>query len=346
MKIPEDLRWKDTGRTLGAGGQAAVREVLDSTSSSEQPSAMKILSSGKPRQAYERFYREIEAIKSLDHPLIIKILDHSEPDAAFHYYVMESFEGAQPLRRVIESSANPYYGDAARSLDLVEQILEVLTACEKHSPRIVHRDLKPGNILLLRDGSIRIIDFGICQIEGDTPITMDDEGVGTANYMSPECESGAQGEPTVASDLYSVGKILWSVISGKRAFARENPVFATKSMPDIFPDSPETWHLHHIFEKTIRKSPTDRARSAEACCELLHLVRSLINNGNPPLELIWERCPLCGIGTLHDFDGSHMVFGNPMPKEIGAAQCSYCGSCFAVNFKKVRKQLADMKTLD
>jgi len=345
MKIPNDLRWKATGNTFGAGGQAAVHEVYDSTAESGERFAMKVLSSSKSMQAYERFYREIEAIRALDHPSIVKIVDCSEPDADFHFYVMERFEGAQTLGRMLDSAQTPFRGEALRSLDLIELLLESLVACSEHAPPIVHRDLKPGNILILPDDSIKIIDFGICQIEGDTPITLDDEGVGSANYMAPECESGALGSPSGASDLYSVGKILWAVITGKRAFARESPAFTEKSMSEIFPAKPETWHLFHVFEKTIRRDPSDRAIGAGQCLEIVKEVRRLVADGYPPLEL-QPICPACGYGRLEQFEGSHMVFGNPPPRGIMAVQCSYCGFCFAVNAQKIRDELARRKTLE
>ncbi len=346
MKIPSDVKWKTTGRTIGAGGQSQIYEVIDSTADPKHRYAMKVLAPNKPKQAYERFYREIEAIKNLDHPGIIKIVDHSLASADFHFYVMELIENAQTLDKVIESSQNPYYGNALRSLDLIIRILEVLIACESHDPRIVHRDLKPSNVLVLPDSSLRIIDFGICQIEGSSTITMIDEGVGSPNYMSPECESGAEGTSTIASDLYSVGKILWSAITGMRAFARENPVFDAKSMVTIFPDNPETWHLFHIFKSTIRKKPEDRLQTAGGCLLLANRVRDLIAKGYPPLELIKETCPICGVGKLSDFEGSHMVFGNPNPCGIRSFQCNYCGFCFAVNTAFANLEIDQRKRLE
>ena len=200
------LRWKATGRTLGAGGQGQVHEVTDPATDGGKPFAMKILSTGKPEQAYARFYREIEALKALDHPGILKIVDHSEVGAKFHFYVMHLIPEACPLADVIFSPSNPFFKNPVKCLDLLDRILDVLVACESNTPRILHRDLKPANILLLPDDSVRIIDFGICQIEGATTITLVDEGVGAQNYMAPECESGAEGQAGPYSDLYSVGR--------------------------------------------------------------------------------------------------------------------------------------------
>lgn len=346
MKIPANLRWKATGRTLGAGGQGQVHEVVDPATDGGKPFAMKILSGGKPEQAYARFYREIDALKALDHPGILKIVDHSHPGEAFHFYVMQLIPDARPLGDVIFSTSNPFYRNPVKCLDLADRILDVLVACESSRPPILHRDLKPGNILLLPDDSVRIIDFGICQIEGATTITLVDEGVGAQNYMAPECESGAEGQAGPYSDLYSVGKILWSSITGMRAFARESPVFNGKSMPELFPDDPATWHLFHVFKNTIRKNPAERRQTAATCRSLVRRIRELIVAGYPPLELMKQSCPLCSVGTFDSFQGSHMVFGNPNPDGIYAFQCSYCHTCFAIDIKKRNQELEQRRHLE
>lgn len=208
MKIPQNLKWKATGRTLGAGGQATVVEVVDESLPDGSRYALKGLSNDKPQQAYDRFYREIEAIKKVDHPFIVKIIDHSNVGDSFHYYVMELVEGAVSLRRLLESGTSPFTGDALKSLRLFHKVLEVIEVC--WSNKIVHRDLSPANILVVPDDSIRVIDFGICQIVDGESLTLIDEGVGTVNYMSPECEAGAEGDVSWKSDIYSAGKILCS----------------------------------------------------------------------------------------------------------------------------------------
>jgi serine/threonine protein kinase len=299
-----------------------------------------------PEQAYARFYREIEALKTLDHPCILKIVDHSEVGAKFHFYVMHLIPGARPLADVIFSPPNPFSKNPVKCLDLLDRILDVLMACGSNTPQILHRDLKPANILLLPDDSVRIIDFGICQIEGATTITLVDEGVGAQNYMAPECESGAEGQAGPYSDLYSVGKILWSSITGMRAFARESSVFNGKSMPELFPDDPATWHLFHVFKNTIRRNPADRMQTAATCRFLVRRLRELVVAGYPPLELIKQSCPICGVGTFDSFQGSHIVFGNPNPEGIYAFQCSYCHTCFAIDTKKRNQELKERKHLE
>lgn len=111
MKIPSSLKWKSTGQTLGQGGQASVVKVTDETGEISGTFALKGLSKGKPKQAYERFAREIETIKQLHHSSIIQIIDHSNPTDEFQFYVMEFAEGATSLKHLLNSSQNPYYAN-------------------------------------------------------------------------------------------------------------------------------------------------------------------------------------------------------------------------------------------
>ncbi|HEY3277833.1 MAG TPA: serine/threonine-protein kinase [Syntrophorhabdaceae bacterium] len=346
MKIPKSFRWQPTGKTLGAGGQAQVQEVEDSLGEYSGTYALKALGKEKPPQAYERFYREITAIKVLKHPYVVRVVDSSSPSDEFQYYVMEFVDGARPLQSILGSSSNPFFSNPVAAIDLFEKLAQAILACERSDPKIVHRDLSPSNVLLVPDGSIRVIDFGICQIEGDSTVTLADEGVGTINYMAPECESGAAGNIGTHSDLYSAGKILWSAVTSQRAFAREKPAFTTKSMAKIFPENPDTFHLYHIFARTIRHDPSTRWHSAQDAISECSAVRRLILHGYPPLEQIFDYCPICGIGTLKDFSGSHMVFGNPNPSGIYAKQCDYCGMCMAINGNRFRENMKERESLE
>ena len=238
MKIPIDLRWKATGRTLGQGGQATVVEVQDSRDEHPGNYALKGLASGKPAKAYERFVREIDALRSITHPGIIRVVDHSVPDCDFHFYVMELLEGVHPLKKLLGTPHNPYFGDVLASLSLFIDLLSAIEACEKAG--IVHRDLSPSNTLILPNKSPKLIDFGICRVQDAETITLTDEGVGTQNYMAPECESGAtNGKITSQAGYLLSGQDLWSAITNQQAFAREAPVFGHKSLKALFPEIPQ-----------------------------------------------------------------------------------------------------------
>lgn len=346
MKFPKDFKWKQTGETLGGGGQAQVYLVFDKNNENSDQYALKALRRKGPGQAYERFYREIEAIKRLKHPNIIKVIDHSDPDSEFHYYVMEYIEGAKSLLQIMNTPNSPFFKNPRDSLGLFYQICDAILECESLNPPIIHRDLSPSNILVSPDLSIKIIDFGGCQIEDGKHITLEDEGVGSINYMAPECESGSKERISVGADLYSAGKIIWSAVTGKLVFSREKAAFTSHSMSTIFPNNPSCWHLIHIFRKTIRHDWRKRWGSAQYAKSASLMVIKLIEDGYPPLEDIFNKCPVCGVGELDDFEGSHMVFGNQNPRGISAVRCSYCGICLARDFQKRKDNLKHWLNLE
>ena len=254
MRIPEQVAWQSTGITLGRGGQGEVQLVRHRDQPEGPKYALKILRNTSSSQARQRFRREIEVVKRLKAPAIVQVFDYSDEEDDFQYYVMEHHEGAKTLASIIFSEDNPYHRDINRSLDLFESIVSAIGVCEASSPQIVHRDINPQNILILPDKTIRLIDFGVCQINQGTLITLVDENVGARNYTSPECEAGNDESIGVRSDIYSAAKVLWAAITSRQAFAREEPAFRDRSMEAIFPELPETWHLAHIFKFTIRRT--------------------------------------------------------------------------------------------
>lgn len=342
MGIPNDIRWKTTGRTIGSGGQASVYEVTDGTGVVEGKYALKAIASGKPAKAYERFARELDSMKKLNHPGIVKIIDHAEPGASFKFYVMELHDGAESLKKVL-SGYNHFKNSPRLAVRLFIDLVEAIAHCWQN--KIVHRDLSPGNVLILKGGGIKLIDFGICQTEGNETITLQDEGVGTQNYMAPETESGSDGQISWKSDVYSAGKILWSAVTGQFAFSRESAAYNAKSMQKMFPDSPLTWHLHHLFEKTIRHDPEKRFAEPEEALGAARKVLFLVMAGYPPFELLRETCPTCGWGKLGSFEQSHMVFGNPNPRGVRAVKCDYCGFCFAQDFTGYNERMNQRASL-
>ncbi|KIX15028.1 serine/threonine-protein kinase [Dethiosulfatarculus sandiegensis] len=340
----EDPKWK-LGNRLGEGGQSHVYLATEKGKENSGSYALKKLKNTASDQAYARFYNEIDAVKQLDDPNIIKIVDYSEPDSAEHYYVMEYIEGAQSLDKVIFSDQNPYYKNALKALDLFEQICLALEACAHAGTPVVHRDICPQNILFLKDEKIKLIDFGLCQMENNNLITLVDEGVGTANYMAPECESGSVGYITARADLYSAAKVMWSAITGERAFARESPVFRHNSMNLKCNDEPATWHLCHLFEKTIRNDPNNRWGSAQEALSAIKKVRRIVRNGYLPLEEQSFTCPSCGFGDLEPFPGGPLLSGIK-PPNIQAKRCPYCGICLVFDSEIISKNLESKRNLD
>lgn len=349
MRIPSSLRWKFK-ENLGSGAQAHVALVTDSSNEFAGNFALKGLASGKPLKAYQRFTREIDAIKKLNHANIVKIVDHSNPDDEFQFYVMEYLPGARSLKKLLDSDTNPFHRNPVNSLNLFCQLSSAIEAWR--GERIVHRDLSPANVLISEDLNVKVIDFGICQTEGEHTITLIDEGVGSRNYTAPECEAGAGGDATIAADFYSAGKLLWTAITNEYAFAREAPAFKYKSMSAMFPNDPQTWHLQHIFEKTIRQSIADRFSNGEVACDFAKRVLRLVTSGFSPLLYLQSlvNCPLCGWGTLSPAEECKEAIGNRDPiygkRTIEYVRCDYCGLCMAMDSSVFQKRLTEMDGLN
>jgi len=299
-----------------------------------------MLKKGASATAYERFFREIEVVKNMNHPSIIKIIDHSRPEDSLHYYVMEYIPGAKSLKRYMDLAENPFKEKPLQAVGLFIRIVEVIKYCKGHG--IQHRHLSPANILIVTSESIKVIDFGLCHVADGTTITLTNEAVGTPDYMAPECEAGAEGQVDWRSDFYSAGKILWSAVTGSLAFSRDPPVFDHKSMVTLFPYRPDIWHLQSIFEKTIRRDASKRWQAPDAALQHARTLQFLISSGYPPLELIKNRCPVCGQGILGEFRHT-VVFANvvqpPGGDDYDRLTGGYCGFCLARNRRIMNQSL-------
>src|SRR6185436_20068238 len=203
-------RWRVV-RELGQGGQALVHLVEDEHSELKGQYALKRLRGDGSPKALQRFHREVAALKNVVHPGIVRLVDHSNLDDKSPFYVMEYIPESRPLSKLLGTDSNPFCRAPVRALNFALDILEALNSC--HQKSIIHRDLSPSNVLLVPgDPRPRLIDFGLCQFEDGSRITLSDEGVGTQNYMAPECEVGAEGTVGAPADIYSVGKLLWAAL--------------------------------------------------------------------------------------------------------------------------------------
>ena len=244
---------------IGVGGMADVYKAVDVMEDREV--AVKIL---KPEFAENeefgrRFRNESKAIAVLSHPNIVKIYDVGFSDE-IQYIVMEYIDGIT-LKEFIEQQGVLKWKDA---LHFVTQILRALQ--HAHDKGIVHRDIKPQNIMLFTDGTIKVMDFGIARFSRIDGKTLSDKTIGSVHYISPE---QARGDITdERSDIYSVGAMLYEMLTGHKPFDGENPVaIALKHMQDdlvmpreIMPSIPEA--LEEIVIHAMEKEPTARYQSA------------------------------------------------------------------------------------
>jgi serine/threonine protein kinase len=209
-------RWELDG-SLGAGGQGDVFRAFDITlGSAREPVALKRL---KNRNRADRFIREIEAIRSVEHPHVIKLLDHSplgEIESSESLYLVMPIAAGGDL----SNRAAVYKNSLDSTLIVAQQLALALAAA--HNANVIHRDVKPQNILFRDEGNHAILtDFGICYTHEEERITPLDEAVGPRVFMAPEMEGGRVIDVRPAADIYSLGKVIFYMISGGFSLPRE-----------------------------------------------------------------------------------------------------------------------------
>lgn len=246
-------------KILGIGGMAVVFEATDSVM--HRTVAIKMLKdeiAGNPG-AVRRFINESKAVSMLSHPNIVAIYDVSVKEN-LKYIVMEKVEGITLKRYMMQKGALP----VKEALLYCRQILAALE--HAHSKGITHRDIKPQNVMLLKNGVIKVTDFGIAKLPNAETLTAADKAIGTVFYISPEQASGKKIDQR--SDLYSLGVMLYEMVTGELPFNADTPVSVALMQVNSEPRHPrELLHsipvgLEQIILKAMQKLPEKRFQSA------------------------------------------------------------------------------------
>src|SRR5580765_6182045 len=240
-------------RKLGMGGMANVYLAEDEVLGRRV--AIKILNDrhAGDDQFVERFRREAKNAASLSHPNIVSIYDRGEAEGTY-YIAMEYLDGRSLKELIVARGPAPIH----LAVDYARQILAALRFAHRHG--IVHRDIKPHNVLVDGEGRLKVTDFGIARA-GPSQMTEVGSIMGTAQYLSPEQARGAP--VTAASDLYSVGVVLYEMLTGKTPFTGETPIeIAMKHLNEtpkppskIRPEIPED--LDAVVLRALSKNPED-----------------------------------------------------------------------------------------
>ena len=196
------------GKQLGRGGMGTV---FAATTEEGEPAAVKVLAVGLSRdEAFRgRFEAEIETLRLLRHPHIVRLLGFGEDNGVL-YYAMELVEGAS-LEETIRSGKQLSW---ERTCRLCVQMCSALK--HAHDRGVIHRDIKPANLLLTNDGNLKLADFGIAKLFGASSMTSAGGAIGTAEYMAPE---QADGRPVShRADLYSLGAVMYAMLAGRPPF--------------------------------------------------------------------------------------------------------------------------------
>lgn len=245
---------------IGVGGMANVYRAEDLRT--QRTVAVKILREEFLQNAelVRRFKNESKAISILNHPNIVKVYDVSVTDR-LNYIVMEYIDGIT-LKEYMKQRGGPLTWK-----EVVHFTQQILSALEHaHSQGVVHRDVKPQNIMLLANGSLKMMDFGIARFSREQSVTESDKAIGSVHYISPEQASGAA--TTQTTDLYSVGVIMYEMLTGRLPFDGEDAVkvamrHITDKPPALHELAPEVpMALVQITEKAMAKNPANRYQSA------------------------------------------------------------------------------------
>jgi Protein kinase domain len=252
-------------REIARGGMGVVFQARQI--SLNRPVALKMILAGQLANEADvrRFYTEAEAAGSLDHPGIVPIFEVGQHEGQ-HYFSMGFIEGQSLGQRL---AARPL-----GSREAAELFLKVSQAVDfAHRRGVIHRDIKPANILLDRDGSPRVTDFGLAKrLEGDSGLTGSGQIMGTPSYMAPE-QAAASKQLTTAVDVYSVGATLYEALTGRPPFRGRSPLETLKEVLERQPPAPRSLvpgvdrGLELICLRCLEKDPARRYSTASALAD-------------------------------------------------------------------------------
>ncbi len=247
---------------IGTGGMAVVYKAR--CHRLNRLVAVKVLKSDLAQDAEfrRRFHDESQAVAMLSHPNIVAVYDVSHSDD-LDYIVMELIDGIT-LKQYMQKKGAPL--NWREALHFITQIVRALS--HAHSRGIIHRDIKPHNIMVLRDGSVKVSDFGIARITSAHQSTLTQEALGSVHYISPEQARGSHID--ARSDIYSAGVVLYEMVTGRLPFEGDSPVAVAIQHINSIPLSPRELNadipeaLEEITMKAMAPNADERYLNADA----------------------------------------------------------------------------------
>src|SRR3954447_8681009 len=248
-------------RHVARGGMAEVYLAHDRLL--DRPVALKVLfpELSVDRSFVERFRREAQAAANLSHPNIVSVYDWGEEENTY-FIVMEYVDG-RPLSTLLRSEGTLLPDRAA---GICAEVAGALGFAHRNG--VIHRDVKPGNVLLTNDGQVKVTDFGIARAaNAEENLTQTGAVMGTATYFSPEQAQGTTVDPR--SDIYSLGVVLYELVTGRPPFSGDNPVTIAYKHVREDPAAPRSRNpaipvaFENIILQAMAKEPADRYQTAE-----------------------------------------------------------------------------------
>ena len=282
-------------RAVGEGGMANVYLALDTILNRKV--AVKILRGdlAEDEKFVRRFQREAISASSLNDPNIVEVYDVGE-DNGKYFIVMEYVEG-KTLKQLIKKRGSLTLPEV---IDIMLQLTSAVA--HAHESYIIHRDIKPQNVIILEDGRVKIMDFGIAVALNAGELTQTNSVMGTVYYIPPEQANG--GKADIKSDIYSLGILMYELVTGHVPFKGDNPVevaikHMNEELPSICeydPDMPQS--IENIILKAAAKNPQNRYSSAKEMHE--DLKTALNKELTYKRDLLWSALNVINYMTEMD----------------------------------------------
>ncbi|SFP06062.1 Stk1 family PASTA domain-containing Ser/Thr kinase [Salibacterium halotolerans] len=303
----------DISEMIGGGGMAHVYRGKDVIL--DRPVAVKVLQPqyNEDQEFIRRFYREAQAATSLAHPNIVNIYDVGEEEHLY-YIVMEHIDGVTLKEKIQQTGPLPL----EQAVRLMEQVLDAIH--HAHANQIVHRDIKPHNILLNDDGDAKVTDFGIARASSAATITHTNSVMGSVHYMSPEQARG--GVITAQSDVYSLGIVLYEMVTGTLPYTGDSAVgVALKHLQEPLPSPSEDRpglpsSIENVIIRATAKKLEDRYMDVSQMQRDLHTALNQERRNEAPVILPVDEEATKAVPAIKEENGDE---GATIQARTGAA---------------------------